>query len=288
MLKKRVLTASILAPFAIACIVFLPLEAFMALMVVLTLSGLWEWTRFVPCRFRFSAFLVPALIVVASAIVLPLSVSGFTFHHLIDLTDFGISVIAVVGAVWWLLSILMIFKYPSGTKWWSKNRPLQQLFGLLTLLPFFWSVLLLRGYQYDDQPFLGAKLVLLVCMLVWAADTGAFFAGKKFGKRKMLPNVSPNKTIEGLIGGLAAGVAIMMIAAPLFAIPFTSTLMLALVALITSLASVLGDLVESMFKRVAGIKDSGRILPGHGGILDRIDGLTAAFPVFTVLYFWLV
>ncbi len=103
----------------------------------------------------------------------------------------------------------------------------------------------------------------------------------------MAPAVSPNKTVEGLVGGLITAVLVTLIGAKLLAIPFASIGTLSLVAIVTSFSSVLGDLAESMFKRVAGVKDSGRILPGHGGILDRIDSLTAAFPVFAVLYFWL-
>lgn len=113
-------------------------------------------------------------------------------------------------------------------------------------------------------PFLGAKLVLLVCLLVWSADSGAYFAGKRFGKRKMAPSVSPNKTIEGLIGGIAAAIVVTLGAAEYLAIPFSSLPVLAVIALVTAFASVLGDLAESMFKRVAGVKDSGSILPGHG------------------------
>ncbi|WP_028024343.1 phosphatidate cytidylyltransferase [Enterovibrio calviensis] len=281
MLKQRVLTASVLAPLVIAGIFFLPFQLFIIAVAGVTLLGHWEWTKFVVTSSRLGAFFVPAAVLLSSAFLLPLSELGM------NLSTFNAGAIALIGALWWLVATGMVLKYPKATGWWANSAPLQQVFGVLTLVPFLWSVLLLRAYHYELDPFLGAKLVLTVCLLVWAADTGAYFSGKRFGKRKMAPSVSPNKTVEGLIGGLIASVAVTLAAANYFSIPFSSLPMLGVVALVTSFASVLGDLAESMFKRVAGVKDSGSILPGHGGILDRIDSLTAAFPVFTVLYFWL-
>ncbi len=281
MLKERVMTASVLAPLAIAGIFFLPLQLFILMVAGITLLGLWEWTKFVTSSSRLDAVIIPSCVFVGSISALPLAQDGL--GH----TASFAGLMALLGAVWWLIVAIMVVKYPRGTAWWSDNPYIKQGFGVLTLLPFLWSVALLRAYHYDVEPYLGAKLVFLVCLLVWAADSGAYFAGKRFGKRKMAPSVSPNKTVEGLIGGLFSAVIVMLFAAESLDVPFSSLPLLAVVALITSFASVLGDLAESMFKRVAGVKDSGRILPGHGGILDRIDSLTAAFPVFTVLYFWL-
>lgn len=281
MLKQRVLTASVLAPLAIAGIFFLPLSYFIIVVSGIALFGHWEWRKFLPRASGFLVVIIPALLLIASMFVFPVSQDGLANLWLFR----DSSSVVILGAVWWLWVLAMVLKFPKGTGWWAKNCGLQQLFGVLTLLPFLWSVILLRAYRYDVDPYMGAKLVLLVCLLVWAADTGAYFAGKRFGKRKMAPSVSPNKTVEGLVGGLFAAVGVTLVAVPAFSIPFSSTFMLPVIALITSFASVLGDLLESMFKRVAGIKDSGSILPGHGGILDRIDSLTAAFPVFTVLYF---
>lgn len=281
MLKQRVLTAVVLAPLVIAGIFFLPLQLFVIAVAGVTLLGHWEWTKFVSASSRFSAFVFPAATLLGTLFALPVTSDGLEWSVASG------SALAIAGAVWWLIATVMVLRYPKGTSGWTGNSVAQQGFGILTLLPFLWSVLLLRAYQYEQSPLLGAKMVLLVCLLVWAADTGAYFAGKNFGKRKMAPSVSPNKTVEGLIGGVIAAVTVTLTAAHYFSIPFSSLVMLGLVALLTSFASVLGDLAESMFKRVAGVKDSGSILPGHGGILDRIDSLTAAFPVFTVLYFWL-
>lgn len=275
------MTASVLAPLAISGIFFLPLQLFILMVAGITLVGLWEWTKFVTASSRLDAIVLPSIFLIGSIFAWPLKGDDLGIFSTIA------GSITLVGALWWLVVAFMVVRYPKGIGWWEKKPLLQQGFGVLTLVPFLWSVALLRAYQYDIAPYLGAKLVFLVCLLVWAADSGAYFAGKRYGKRKMAPKVSPNKTVEGLIGGLITAVLVTLIAANLLAVPFTSIGMLSLVAIVTSFSSVLGDLAESMFKRVAGVKDSGRILPGHGGILDRIDSLTAAFPVFAVLYFWL-
>lgn len=279
MLKQRVLTAAALIPLVVAGVFFLPFPAFVVAAVMLTVAGHWEWTQFVTDKSRFPA-LLPALgVLVASLVIFP-----FTADHLSQLS-LGSVEIACAGAAWWMFASFLVLSYPRTSHFWSNSRLLRQIFGVLTLLPFLWSVLLLRATDYDLDPYYGAKLVLLVCVLVWCADSGAYFAGKSFGKRKMAPSVSPNKTVEGLLGGMVAAIGATWLGAELLDIRFSSFTGLFAVALVTALASVLGDLAESMLKRVSGVKDSGSILPGHGGILDRIDSLTAAFPVFTVLYF---
>ncbi len=172
-------------------------------------------------------------------------------------------------------------------KVWQNTLWMRHLFGVLTLVPFFWSIVLLRSQNIETEPYHGAKLVLFVCLLVWAADTGAYFTGKMFGKHKMAPKVSPNKTIEGLLGGMITAILVSWGIGHWFGIEFSGMLSGVVITLCTVIISVLGDLVESMFKRASGIKDSSQIIPGHGGILDRVDSLTAAFPVFTLLYFTL-
>lgn len=282
MLKQRIITALILAPLVIAGIFYLPFPAFVFALAAVTLAGFWEWTQFVDAKSRWGAMLVPVLALGGTMAWLPLDVA--TLSELAHSHQYML----LAGGIWWLVASLLTITYPSSASFWSKATSFKYLFGLLTLIPFFWGVLLLRAVNYAEAPYHGAKLVLLVCILVWAADTGAYFTGKRFGKRKMAPSVSPNKTIEGLLGGATLAVVVTWASAALMGIPFASPGSLLLIAVITVMASVLGDLVESMFKRAAGVKDSGNLLPGHGGILDRIDSLTAALPVFALLYLWLV
>lgn len=278
-MKQRIITALILAPLVILAIFFLSLPWFMVALAAVTLIGSWEWTQFVDNRSRYTA-LIPAVIAGVLSYLwlspdeMPLNQPGSS-HHLM----------LMIGTLWWIFSSFLAVTYPKSRAWWENSNILRHLFGILTLIPFFWSVVLLRAEGVSDDGFHGAKLVLFVCLIVWAADSGAYFAGKSLGNHKMAPAVSPNKTIEGLVGGLIAAGIVGWFFSDWFSIQFTSVPVMLVTIFVTVVISVLGDLVESMFKRVSGIKDSSNIIPGHGGILDRIDSLTAAFPVFALLYF---
>ncbi len=280
-MKQRIITALILAPLVILAIFYLSLPWFMAALAVVTLIGCWEWTQFVNASSRYLA-LVPAVIV-SVASYFWLVQDGAWFQSVND-SHF---LLLIIGSLWWILSSFLAITYPKSRPWWENSKSLRHLFGILTLIPFFWSVIFLRAENISVDSYHGARLVLFVCFIVWSADSGAYFAGKSFGKHKMAPAVSPNKTIEGLLGGVVAAMLVGWIFADLFSIEFTSVTVMLITILLTVVISVLGDLVESMFKRVSGIKDSSNIIPGHGGILDRIDSLTAAFPVFAFLYFML-
>ncbi|MFB9133414.1 phosphatidate cytidylyltransferase [Vibrio sp. AK197] len=278
-MKQRIITAVILAPLVIAGIFMLPLPLFIAALAIITLIGFWEWTQFVGDASRVMT-LIPGVVVSAlSLYFIPfdsISLDAVTHSHFVMLW---------LGTIWWIIASVLAVTYPRSSSLWNHSSLLRHAFGILTLLPFFWSVILLRAENMSGDVYHGAKLVLFVCLIVWAADSGAYFAGKSFGKHKMAPNVSPNKTIEGLLGGMATALIAGWAAAQYFDIQFASFGALLVTTLLTVIISVLGDLVESMFKRVSGIKDSSNIIPGHGGVLDRIDSLTAAFPIFTLLYF---
>ncbi|MCE7648004.1 phosphatidate cytidylyltransferase [Vibrio fluvialis] len=278
-MKQRIITALILAPLVILGIFFLPLPWFILALAVVTLLGFWEWTQFVQHTSRYIALLPAILVGGASFFLISPAVQPLAT---LNGTHFAI---LAIGTIWWLYSSFLAITFPRSRRWWEESNPARHLFGLLTLLPFFWSVVFLRAEGMETDFYHGAKLVLFVCLIVWAADSGAYFSGKSLGKHKMAPAVSPNKTIEGLVGGVIAAMIVGWLFADWFAIEFSSLSIMLLTILLTVVISVLGDLVESMFKRVSGIKDSSNIIPGHGGILDRIDSLTAAFPVFALLYF---
>ncbi|KXI22893.1 phosphatidate cytidylyltransferase [Photobacterium sanguinicancri] len=280
MLKQRIITALILAPLVIAGIFFLPFPAFVVALAAITMVGFWEWTQFINGNARVQIVSLFTLVFGASLAAMPTDVTA-----LAAVGDSHRAMLAV-GGIWWLVASTLAITYPKSAKLWSSSALLKGVFGVLTLLPFFWGILLLRAVNYAESPYHGSQLVMLVCFIVWAADTGAYFTGKRFGKHKMAPSVSPNKTIEGLVGGAVLAMFIAWSGASLMNIPFSGVGSLLAIAMVTVVISVLGDLVESMFKRVAGIKDSGTILPGHGGILDRIDSLTAALPVFALFYLW--
>ncbi len=279
-MKQRIITALILAPLVIAGIFFLPIQAFFMILAAVTLVGFWEWTQFVSTQSRVIALIPSIFAFGASMIWLPYD--AINLAHTTESHQWML----IIGVVWWIIASFLAMSYPTSARLWKDNKGLRHLFGWLSLIPFFWSIVLLRAQIGIADQYYGAKLVLLVCLLVWSADSGAYFAGKTFGKRKMAPSVSPNKTIEGLIGGIITAMLIGWGATIVFDLHFDSVGAMVGIFMATVIISVLGDLVESMFKRSSNIKDSGTIIPGHGGILDRIDSLVAAFPVFALLYFW--
>jgi phosphatidate cytidylyltransferase len=180
------------------------------------------------------------------------------------------------AGVWWAVSLLWVMSYPGSAALWGSVVG-RALMGFFIIVPALLAVVWLRL-----QPQ-GQLLLLFLFLLVAAADVGAYFAGKAFGKAKLAPKVSPGKSWAGVWGGLIAAVAIAVFAninwpggMSIALLPFSVLCALA------ALVSVLGDLTESMVKRHAGVKDSGKILPGHGGIMDRIDGHSAAFPIFAL------
>lgn len=188
--------------------------------------------------------------------------------------------------IWWTLATLLwgvavtwVLTFPQHTeRWYSKQLSVigvVMLTASLTAMYYLWS--------------LSAWWLLYVFVLVWCADSGAYFVGRKFGRRKMAPHVSPNKSVEGLMGGLLTGFLVVLGVA--FGLlrhwSGTALALFLLLSLLTIVMSVFGDLFESMLKRHAGVKDSGTILPGHGGILDRIDSQLSAMPIFA-LGFWLL
>ncbi len=169
----------------------------------------------------------------------------------------------------------MLFMYRSDTKWTVTHKVFHGVLGLSLLFVSFHSLLFLHSNFAD-----GGWFLLYVMSIVWVADIGAYFSGKKFGQRKLAPTISPGKSIEGVIGGLVLNIFWSWL---VFSYFFQWDMTLSefmLISVVTSLISVAGDLYESVLKRQAGMKDSGKLLPGHGGLLDRLDSVIAAAPVF--------
>lgn len=279
MLKYRVITALILIPIVIAALFLLPPEGFG--LVIIAISGLagWEWAQFIGWHSQGKRI---ATGVGFAALLLLMQLSISDFYHLIDIPMIKNGLWA--GLVWWIAAILLVISYPNSANLWKNSVILKLLFGILTLIPFYCGMMVLRTLDYSINAYTGAWWLLYVMLLVWAADSGAYAFGRLMGKHKMAPKVSPGKTLEGLVGGLiTAGIVSWLFThfAPISNVPNH----LLLISGVVVVVSVFGDLVESMFKRVSGIKDSSHLIPGHGGILDRIDSLTAAIPVFAGLVF---
>ena len=283
MLKQRIITALILAPAAISAIFYLPLTYFALLLLAVVAIGAWEWGPLM----GFTSLSKRTLFVALTSMLI-LSVWYLIPPQMLWLADNTIeqpaALILWVAVAWWALSALLMTSYPRFSSFWSAHRSIRGMFGWLTLVPTWLSFMVLRSHEYSTDPYQGAQLLMVLFLMVWSADVGAYFVGKSMGKHKLMPNVSPGKTVEGFLGGVVC--ACILIAILGFNLHWNTQqyiIALSVTALITTI-SVLGDLNESMFKRQAGVKDSGSILPGHGGILDRIDSLTATAPVFALCY----
>jgi phosphatidate cytidylyltransferase len=277
LLKYRLITALILIPIVIVALFFLPPLAFALVTLAVCMLAAWEWGQLAGYAARSQRIW---LAIICGFLLALMMLSIPSYHHSVHQMMIGGPL--WLSLIWWLTALLLVLFYPGSTALWRDSRPLRLVFGLLTIVPFFWGMLALRQLDYANNHFTGAWWLLYVMVLVWGADSGAYMFGKLFGKHKLAPNVSPGKTWEGLIGGLATSAVISWLFSHYAPLSIESVQLL-VCSIIAVLASVLGDLTESMFKREAGIKDSGHLIPGHGGILDRIDSLTAAVPVFACL-----
>ena len=262
MLKQRILTALVMAPVAIGCLFFLPNIGFQVFVAAVITVGAWEWGN-------FAGFEMPGRYIYAAFIAAMLGVSYFIPN----------AIVLIAGCLWWLLSFVLMRQYPNGTERWS-NPIAISVIGVLTLVPGFVSLLVLK--QTANPNF----LILLLFFLIWGADIGAYFTGRAFGQRKLAVDVSPGKSWEGFYGGLVIAMCIGITMFLWLGKPdlgqFEGWLWLVSMVLVI-VVSVLGDLVMSMFKRNRGIKDSSNLLPGHGGVLDRIDSLLSAGPTFALV-----
>ncbi|WP_211825636.1 phosphatidate cytidylyltransferase [Kistimonas asteriae] len=262
MLKQRIITALALLPVALGGVFLLPLTPFSVFIAVVIALAAWEWAGL--------AGFTNQLVRVGYAAL----TGGMIF--LLSLASAGFLLGA--GLTWWLMALMLVISYPDSRVVWQ-NRIIRLLMGWLVLLPAWGGLVYLKG-----QPQ-GNLLILYVFLLVWAADVGAYFAGRAFGQRKLAPSLSPGKTWEGVFGGLLMTSLIALLVGWYQQLNLFECLGLVAITLVVTMVSVLGDLLESMFKREAGLKDSSQLLPGHGGVMDRIDSLTAAIPVFAVFWF---
>jgi phosphatidate cytidylyltransferase len=283
LLKQRIITALILAPAAISAIFYLPLNYFAGLFMAIIAVGAWEWGPLMgfETKSKRSIFVISTCALIALIwSTMPLESIWLSDTHL----QSNAMSLLWLSVVWWLLSGVLMCSYPKKSSFWTKYSAIRGVFGWLTLIPTWLAFVVIRSNNYPEDPYHGAQLLMFLFLMVWSADIGAYFVGKAFGKHKLMPSVSPGKTIEGFLGGVFFACVFIAIAAYQLNWDIERvTIVLLVTALITTI-SVLGDLSESMFKRQAGVKDSGSILPGHGGILDRIDSLTATAPIFALCY----
>ena len=266
MLRQRIVTAAILAAIVFGSIFFLSSDSFSIVVGVFVLAGAWEWSRLIGLQ-------SPAARVIYLFIV---AISGLSAT--IGFANDEYSVLTVLGLafLWWAYVSMVIWK--NSDLYATMGR--KYLAGLIILVPSWIAPVYLHR-----QPESGIGVLLYLLILVWLADSAAYFIGRKFGTTKLAPKVSPGKTVEGAIGGfVAVGIFSAVAGVSVWKMELPALLLFILIALVTAWFSIVGDLAESKIKRLAGVKDSGQLLPGHGGVLDRVDALTAAAPVFTLAW----
>lgn len=257
-LRQRVPTALVLLASVCVVLFAMPAAATLALIVAAFLFGAWEW----------SAFVAPARRVLRAAFVLSVAL-GIAVAWQASGTRAGFTALLVATGVWWLLALVSIARGPQRV-----GSVFAAVAGIAALVPA--AVTLARLRLEEPQ---GAVLLLCTLAVIMAADVGAYFAGHRWGRIKLAPRISPGKTWEGVIGGLLVAVLVASGCAALLGHPASIIVPLALAA---AAFSIVGDLMESLLKRHSGLKDSGHLLPGHGGVLDRIDSLTAGVPLFAL------
>lgn len=274
MLSRRILTALVLIPPLLAALFYLPPVWLAVLFGAFILAGAWEW----------AALAGIATFAGRGLYALALTAFGALAAHALLRDPMAAVPLLATAVLWWLWVLVELWRHPAAGSGWLATRAGRWVSGFCVLVPA-WVALLFLHATDPSAP----SLLLFVFLLVWTADTAAYFFGWAFGRRKLAPLISPGKTVEGALGALGAVALLAYVCGTMFWLLEGARLMLWLaVSLAAAAFSIVGDLAESKLKRTAGVKDSGRLLPGHGGALDRIDALTAAAPVFAAGWVFLL
>jgi phosphatidate cytidylyltransferase len=256
MLKLRVITGLILL-LLVGLVFYVPYPLFFGFTGLVILIAAWEWSALM----GLSSYMARAGYVLA--LMLSLWVATRAPIYLIVWISFG----------WWILALLWVIAYARG-RLDIKNRFIQGVVGIVLLVPAWISFNTVRVAQND------VGTIFFILCIICGTDIGAYFVGRCFGKHPFAPKISPHKTWEGFWGGLLTAFCIAWIGCFTLSIDPPRWWRVILLSLLTAVFSVVGDLFESMVKRQAGVRDSGRLLPGHGGVLDRLDSIVAGFPIF--------
>ncbi len=278
MLKQRIVTAVLLLAGLIATTTLLSSFGFALFVSATVMLAAWEWCGLIGLGDNMSrAGYLATIAAVLAGLFLALNIS----EDGLAINQYRVAVILGLGTLFWLLSLIILITYPANKSGWNDQSKIASM-GLFALIPIWAAVIQLKYLMPSGV------LVIALIILVAAVDVGGYFVGTRFGRRRLAPELSPSKSWEGVWGGLGVcllvGIGMIWVAHTYIEIleswQFIALLML---ILLTTFFSIIGDLLESILKRNRNVKDSGGILPGHGGLLDRIDGLMAAAPIYTLL-----
>ncbi|APG02849.1 phosphatidate cytidylyltransferase [Luteibacter rhizovicinus DSM 16549] len=263
MLKQRILTAAALIPVVLALILLPPTGFFAAIVALVFVGAAWEWSQLAGSRTSVGRGIVAA---VAAVMLLAL---------LLVWTPGLLTALTLAGVAWWIGCCFWLRNFTFAAAPNAENRMLKLGVGVLVIVPTLAAAMALHTSDH------GHWWTLLGLVIVWFADTGAYFSGRYLGRRKLAPRISPGKTWAGVYGAIVAGSFITVLGGYLIGVRETSQLVgLGVLGVITVGFAVVGDLFESLMKRHASVKDSGSLFPGHGGLLDRLDSVFAALPIF--------
>jgi len=264
-MKQRIITALLVTPIAIALILYVPVPITAAVIGALCCVALWEWTRLSGMRSRP----LRGVLVTIGALVM----AGLWCCASLPVWWIVIG----AGCVWWPIAFFWLRRFSFAASPTKENTAIKIVAGALTVLPA-WAGLM-RILLTQPTPHTWALYSLF---LIWAADSFAYLSGSRWGKTKLAPQISPGKTWAGLYGALIGCAIVAAIGGWMLGVGDGTLLLLVLFSLIAVVFSVIGDLFESLIKRHAGVKDSGNMFPGHGGVCDRLDGVFAALPIFAL------
>ncbi len=267
MLKQRIFTALILGALIIFAIFKLPTPVVAFMFAIVTLVGAWEWSSMVGANTVLKKVLY-LLLVGMTILLIEIFIEQESKYTIL-----------FVASLWWSGVTIMLAMYRG--EWLNSNflGKLLKYSGFIVLIPAWLALVML----HKQSPEMLMFLLTIICM----ADISAYFTGKRFGKNKLAPELSPGKSREGVLGALLSSIVLAVIGLQLFTINKPLWPYFIILCVVVALISVVGDLYESLLKRKAGVKDSGTILPGHGGVLDRIDSITAAAPGFVLGLSWI-
>ncbi|MHB8744241.1 MAG: phosphatidate cytidylyltransferase [Sulfuricaulis sp.] len=268
MLKRRILTAVTLVALLIAALFYLPLGWLIVLFGFFFAAAAWEWSGLAGLRHPMAR---------VGYLLLLLAFGASGIYSVLHQPSLIVSILTAAVA-WWLWALIELISRPGINKGMFTTLMGRMAGGFLVLVPVWVACVYLLVVDYDRP-----RALLFLLFLVWVADTAAYFTGSVLGRTKLAPQISPGKTVEG-VGGGVLGVVLLAWLCGTMIWKYDGRLLIPWIglAVVTALFSVVGDLTESKLKRLAGVKDSGGLLPGHGGVLDRIDALTAAAPVFVL------
>ncbi len=264
-MRQRVITALLITPFAIALILLTPTVALAVIIAFLCFVASWEWTRLAGMRSRP---LRAVLMVFCGLLMIALWMTRGSWFWWATI---------VVGAIWWFIAALWLKNYSFAAAPTRENTAIKLVAGLVAVYPAW--VALMQIHIQQPQYHTWALYSLL---LIWGADTFAYISGRRWGTRKLAPNISPGKTTAGVWGALVGSAIVAAVGGWWLDVRGIQLIALVVLALISVLFSVVGDLFESVIKRHANVKDSGAMFPGHGGVFDRLDGVFAALPIFAL------